>query len=451
MATDAKLQLVLTAKDLASTKLNTLSTNLGKVTGTLGKVAAGAAIAGVGIAAAFTVKSIKAAEDEQVAMAKVDSIVKTLSGSLEEHKKTIDDAANSAIQLGFDDEDAMISMAKFLQVTKDTSTAQLAMKDAMDIARLKGVDLETAAKMTTMAYAGNVKLLKEMYGIDLPEGTKGMEALGLMHDRVAGQAEAFGKTAAGAQERFKGTFENVQEGFGKIFLPIITGGFNAISSFLASEKLSQWIDTIGTFFTTKLIPAFRNLGKYLSDGLGPIFRDTIIPLWQQTYETLKPYIPQLKEIGKLLLIVVGGAILGGLIVLSQIVLGLATAFKTLVEWIKKTFDWIEKVATKAADFVKGIGSGITNVVKGAGNLVGIGGHALGGYVQSGRATMVGERGPELFIPSSSGSIVPNNQIGSTINVNFNNAVVRNDQDLDYIINEVRRTFARDSVLQQLGV
>ena len=36
--------------------------------------------------------------------------------------------------------------------------------------------------------------------------------------------------------------------------------------------------------------------------------------------------------------------------------------------------------------------------------------AIGGSMQRGRTTLVGERGPELFIPSSSGSIVPNNQI-----------------------------------------
>ena len=37
--------------------------------------------------------------------------------------------------------------------------------------------------------------------------------------------------------------------------------------------------------------------------------------------------------------------------------------------------------------------------------------AIGGSVQSGRTHLVGERGPELFIPSASGSIVPNNAMG----------------------------------------
>lgn len=37
--------------------------------------------------------------------------------------------------------------------------------------------------------------------------------------------------------------------------------------------------------------------------------------------------------------------------------------------------------------------------------------ALGGPVEPGKAFLVGERGPELFLPPSSGSIVPNNRLG----------------------------------------
>jgi ABC-type transporter Mla subunit MlaD len=42
--------------------------------------------------------------------------------------------------------------------------------------------------------------------------------------------------------------------------------------------------------------------------------------------------------------------------------------------------------------------------------------AIGGPVQSGNAYMVGERGPEMFVPSRSGSIVPNGGMGGGINI-----------------------------------
>jgi len=50
-----------------------------------------------------------------------------------------------------------------------------------------------------------------------------------------------------------------------------------------------------------------------------------------------------------------------------------------------------------------------------------GGKAQGGAVQGGKAYMVGEKGPEMFVPNQSGNIVPNNQMGNgqPVNVNFN--------------------------------
>ena len=41
----------------------------------------------------------------------------------------------------------------------------------------------------------------------------------------------------------------------------------------------------------------------------------------------------------------------------------------------------------------------------------IGKRALGGAVGAGRSYLVGERGPELFVPGAQGNIVPNNAMG----------------------------------------
>jgi hypothetical protein len=64
-------------------------------------------------------------------------------------------------------------------------------------------------------------------------------------------------------------------------------------------------------------------------------------------------------------------------------------------------------------------------------LAGISGaRASGGPVAGGSSYLVGERGPELFTPGTSGSITPNNALGgsTTINVNVNggdpNSIVR---------------------------
>jgi phage-related minor tail protein len=41
----------------------------------------------------------------------------------------------------------------------------------------------------------------------------------------------------------------------------------------------------------------------------------------------------------------------------------------------------------------------------------VGGKALGGPVQGNTPYLVGERGPELFVPNSGGNIIPNNKMG----------------------------------------
>jgi hypothetical protein len=62
----------------------------------------------------------------------------------------------------------------------------------------------------------------------------------------------------------------------------------------------------------------------------------------------------------------------------------------------------------AASFLNSsVGKGVTGFI---GSLFG-GFRAEGGPVLSGRSYIVGERGPELFVPGSSGSIVPNDRMG----------------------------------------
>ena len=60
------------------------------------------------------------------------------------------------------------------------------------------------------------------------------------------------------------------------------------------------------------------------------------------------------------------------------------------------------------------------------------GFANGGRPPVGKASLVGEKGPELFIPSTAGTIIPNNQLGGgvvnnvTINVDASGTDVEGD-------------------------
>lgn len=89
------------------------------------------------------------------------------------------------------------------------------------------------------------------------------------------------------------------------------------------------------------------------------------------------------------------------------------------------FDDLQKVAFRALDQIaaqaikSGLGSifggatgggssGIGSILSGAlGGLLGLPGRATGGPVSPGRGYVVGERGPELFVPTSAGSVQSN--------------------------------------------
>lgn len=69
----------------------------------------------------------------------------------------------------------------------------------------------------------------------------------------------------------------------------------------------------------------------------------------------------------------------------------------------------EKLVGSSGTGGGGLGSFLSSIFGGA--------RAVGGPVSSGKSYLVGERGPEYFMPSTSGSIIPNNQLGGAPVIN----------------------------------
>jgi hypothetical protein len=113
---------------------------------------------------------------------------------------------------------------------------------------------------------------------------------------------------------------------------------------------------------------------------------------------------------------------------------------------KKISDSVTSGVNQAGNFLSGLGQ---SFLKGLG--AGIEGRAVGGPVSSGTPYVVGERGPELFVPGTSGSIVPSNRMpsmgGATITINMNgNVVVDNDQRVSQLASQVAALIGRQNLL-----
>lgn len=93
---------------------------------------------------------------------------------------------------------------------------------------------------------------------------------------------------------------------------------------------------------------------------------------------------------------------------------------TTAEQLKQLFGDIQNVLPYSVG--SSIGKSIREAIIGAETqkleTFRIPGRAMGGPVSGGSPYIVGERGPELFIPGSSGMIVPNNQMGGGARINI---------------------------------
>jgi tape measure domain-containing protein len=90
---------------------------------------------------------------------------------------------------------------------------------------------------------------------------------------------------------------------------------------------------------------------------------------------------------------------------------------------------------------------------GFGKFLGFGKFANGGRPPVGRPSIVGERGPELFVPSTSGTIIPNNELGGTtnnivVNVDASGSAVEGDESAGKQLGRLIAVAVQSELIQQ---
>jgi hypothetical protein len=263
-----------------------------------------------------------------------------------------------------------------------------------------------------------------------------------------GQAIKQADTFAGKMDRLKVAFDEGKETVGSFVLNAITP---MVTLFV--DKVVPLINTLATDIGEKLGPTFTNLATIFKEDLLPIIEawwsflvdivipgiiatvqpiieglfsafDSIATAIKDNEDNLKPLFTLFKSVAKFVSEILApafGEILGAAIkVLGKLVGGLVDGFSSLVGFIGDVVSGIKAIISlvKNNPLVKGI-SGVIDRVFG-------GGKAEGGAVSSSKSYVVGERGPELFLPNTNGMIVPNNRLGgaggSVYNITVNGAI-----------------------------
>lgn len=344
--TVARLQAVLSANTRDFDRAMTRSETRMQKVGAAAKV--GLAI-GVGAGIAVLKSSVDAAMEAERSQRRLETAFKAAGVSVDKHRDSIEKASTAAINLGFDDEALKDSLGSLIIATGDYQKAQDASNVAMDLARFKGTDLESATRMLTMAMGGSQRAvkalgisvqpvttaydkLKEKFTSATSEGGKHItmseklalktakledkqrtaaEVIDTVRRKVRGQAEAYSKTAEGEMEVFNQKVEELQEKLGKKLLPKLTEVVTFLSDMVdALQKTDKWMGNVGA--NQGLLDIFKKIANNEEvqkrlEAIRDLFKD--IAKWVgKTIEAVKDLIGWLDKIkGPSLKDVVGDA------------------------------------------------------------------------------------------------------------------------------------------------
>ena len=433
---------------------------------------AGIALAAAGVAAsAFAVKfgkdAINAASDLNETIAKTGELFGDSTAEIEKF------AESAATRLGQSKQQALDAAANFAIFGK---SAGLAGNDlvqfstgftnlASDLASFNNTSPEDAINAIGSALRGEAEPLRR-YGVLLNDASlrqaalelgivsttknaltpqqKVLAAQQLIYQQTSVAQGDFARTSDGlanSQRILSAQIENVKTRIGTALLPAATQLFGFIGTSLIpvveewsksfSDSLGPAVSKFSDFIKDDLLPIITTWWGYVTEYIIPGISKLFVPILNglfKAFETIKQSIvsneTNLKPLLDLFKVVAAfvrdflapvlGKTLGvALQAVAKIVGSLIGLFSNLVGIINAAVNAIKAVANAG----KAIGGAI-------GGALGFGGgRAAGGPVSAGTAYVVGERGPELFVPGSSGSIVPNGAGGgSTINITVNGAI-----------------------------
>lgn len=416
---------------------------------------AGLAFAAAGAAAAayagkLLIDGVKSAIEDEAAQAKLAGTLERVAGASEKTVAAVESyITKTSLAVGVTDEKLRPSFDRLVRSTSDVDKAQTAMNLALDISARTGKSLETVTAAVGKALDGNATSLGKIAGGFEASELKGKsfaDLLPILTERFGGAAQEQAETFAGKMDRLKIAFDEAKETAGSFILdaitPLVTKFVDevipAIQTFAdeLGPKLTPIVEAIGGIFKDIVLPALKAFWSFLSETVIPAVASVVVPALtglrtafgkiaeavsnnKEEFEAFKPVLLAFGNfIKNTIAPILGGAFKTGLTAIGTIVAGLVSGFAKLAGFIGDAYDALVRFINlvKNNPIVKGI-SGLIDKAFG-------GGRATGGAVNSAQSYLVGERGPELFVPNTSGRIIPNSAMSNapTINLNVSGAI-----------------------------
>jgi hypothetical protein len=374
-----------------------------------GKVAAKAfAVAGVA-AAALAVKigvdGVKAAIEDEVSQKKLATTLKNVTNATDDQIKATEDyITKQQLQYGISDTKLRPALEILARRTKDVTEAQKLNNLAIDIAAGTGKDLETVATALGKAYGGNLSALKKL-GIPLDENiikTKDFEAATkALTDTFGGSAQANTQTYQGQLNILNERWGELKEGIGQKAIPIL-------------KRLLEQVNLVAIGFSGEdqkkgLTNKVRALSGELDGKSGGV----------KLGESLKDVAD---SFGQLFGALSGDKAKSG----NDNLENLAQAFQNVANGINSITNAYRKAKSFGGKLLDLLvieeGEGPKFADSRFGKFFNYTNRAAGGPVMAGQAVRVGEFGPEMFVPSGSGSIRSASGTGNGVTIIMNGVI-----------------------------
>lgn len=241
---------------------------------------------------------IDSAMEEEQAFTSIRQAVENTGSAWEDAEGKLTEYVKKQMQTTqFGEEEQLEGLQALTEATGDYNKAIDLMTLAEDLSVAKHMDLRSAADLVGKVASGNLGTLSR-YGIQLEKGASASEALAEMQKRFGGQAEAAGKTGAGAIKRMNNILGETKDVMGKALLPSIGKVANWITDFViaktpqlekfasvvgdwlagAFEKVSGWAQAAGRFIEGikfNLPGAVETLKELVMTGEGGSFAPLI--------------------------------------------------------------------------------------------------------------------------------------------------------------------------------
>ena len=370
-----------------------------------------ATVAATAYAGKLLVDGVKAALEDEKAQRILGKTLENVTGATKDQIAQVEKwITTTSLAIGVTDDELRPAFSRLVRSTKDVSEAQKLLNLALDISSATGKPLETIAAALSKAYDGNSASLGRLgLGLDasILKSKDFDKIFNILRETFDGFAKAEANTFQGKLERLKVGFDELKESIGFAVLPVLTNLVNYIVKYIApalqsfvdsftsgsglNRAFMVFIDIIKTIFT----PALEGI-KYAFD----VVRDAVGNTgksWKTFFDFLQDYVaPFFGQVLKYAIQGVGIALAGIVTVLAKVIDGFKSFFS---------------LAAKVGGAIGGLFGG---------------GKAAGGPVMGGTTYLVGEKGPELFTPSNSGTIIPNGKFGggssNVINITVNGAI-----------------------------